>query len=196
MVANHFEHIAQELLKQKQLMDKLQAENRELRTQIADLRAGRGIFIEIQGSRFALRDDSTLGQTNPASSVPASTSPSTATADTAAPSTTQVLNQHIVDAPTEIIPEITTKLQELSPREQESPSNSDGDKIAPSGESTFLEEILIDELASALTSSNAVWQDPQEKKPANQQRKANEPIIDEKQKETLRRELTGSYLLE
>ncbi len=56
MDGNYFEQIAQEILKQKQLMDQLEAENRELRQQLADLRAGRGIFVDIVGSRFALRD--------------------------------------------------------------------------------------------------------------------------------------------
>ena len=56
MDGNHFEHIAQELVKQKQLMDQLEAENRELRQRLADLRAGRGICVDIAGSRFALRD--------------------------------------------------------------------------------------------------------------------------------------------
>ena len=36
--------------------DQLVAENRELRQQLAELRAGRGIFVDIAGSRFALRD--------------------------------------------------------------------------------------------------------------------------------------------
>ncbi len=56
MDGNSFDHIAQELFKQKQLMDQLVAENRELRQQLAELRAGRGIFVDIFGSRFALRD--------------------------------------------------------------------------------------------------------------------------------------------
>ena len=58
MEGNIFEQIAQELVKQKHLMDQLEAENRELRQRLADLRAGRGIFVDIAGSRFALRDDS------------------------------------------------------------------------------------------------------------------------------------------
>lgn len=189
MVANHFEQIAQELLRQKQLMDKLEAENRELRTQIADLHSGRGIFVDINNIRFALRDDGSLVQITSASSTPASTSPAQSTVATS----TSPLNQHIVDTPTEIIPEITAQQQEQSVKEPVPPSNNDGDNNVTSGESTFLEEILIDEFASALTTPNAVWQDPTEKKPSNQQRK--EPI-DEKQKEALRRALTGSFLLE
>ncbi|HLZ61984.1 MAG TPA: hypothetical protein VKR06_33995, partial [Ktedonosporobacter sp.] len=56
MGRNYFEQIAQEIVTQKHLMDQLEAENRELRQRLADLRAGRGIFVEIAGSRFALRD--------------------------------------------------------------------------------------------------------------------------------------------
>jgi cell division protein FtsB len=56
MDSNYFDQIAQEIFKQKRLMDQLEAENRELRQRLADLRAGRGIFVEIEGSRFALRD--------------------------------------------------------------------------------------------------------------------------------------------
>ena len=56
MDGNYFDQIAQEIIKQKQLMDQLEAANRELRQRLADLRAGRGIFVDIAGSRFALRD--------------------------------------------------------------------------------------------------------------------------------------------
>jgi len=56
MGGNYFEQIAQEIFKHKRLMEQLEAENRELRQQLADLRAGRGIFVDIAGSRFALRD--------------------------------------------------------------------------------------------------------------------------------------------
>jgi len=58
MHGNAFDHIAQELFKQKQHMDHLEEENRALRRLLADLRAGRGIQVEIAGSRFVLRDDS------------------------------------------------------------------------------------------------------------------------------------------
>ena len=56
MDGNYFEQLAHEIFKQKQRMDQLEAENRELRQRLADLRAGRGICVEIAGSRFALRD--------------------------------------------------------------------------------------------------------------------------------------------
>ncbi|HYT41583.1 MAG TPA: hypothetical protein VEP90_04515 [Methylomirabilota bacterium] len=56
MDRNYFDQLARELFKQKQLMDHLEAENRELRKLLADLRTGRGIVVEISGSRFSLRD--------------------------------------------------------------------------------------------------------------------------------------------
>lgn len=55
MGENYFDQIAEALHKQKQRMDKLEAENRELRRQLADLRSGVGIRIEINGIRFFLK---------------------------------------------------------------------------------------------------------------------------------------------
>ena len=181
MSGNHFDQIAQELLKQKQLMDKIEAENRELRQQIVDLRSGRGIFVDIYGIRFALRDDSSLVQITPDASIPANTSTRTLTVETPVPAIE--------------VAEITTQTQEQSVKEQVPQSNIDGDQTSTGGEPTFLEEIMMDEFANALTSPNAVWQDPAEKKQSKQQGKPQEPI-DEKQKEALRRELMVSFLLE
>lgn len=52
-----FEGIAQMLLEQKKLMDALEAENRELRRQIADLRRGVGIAVVIEGKTIQLLSD-------------------------------------------------------------------------------------------------------------------------------------------
>src|SRR5438270_4216352 len=49
-----FEQIMEELLKQKQVLEDMEAENRELHRQLADLRAGRGIVIDILGQHFSL----------------------------------------------------------------------------------------------------------------------------------------------
>jgi len=58
-----FEGIAQMLLEQKKLMDALEAENRELRRQIADLRRGVGIAVVIDGKTIQLATDaSNIGQ--------------------------------------------------------------------------------------------------------------------------------------
>lgn len=56
-----FEGIAQMLLEQKKLMDALEAENRELRRQIADLRRGIGIAVVIDGKTIQLATDQ-IGQ--------------------------------------------------------------------------------------------------------------------------------------
>ena len=49
-----FESIAEMLLQQKKLMDALEAENRELRRQLAELRRGIGIAIVIEGKTIQL----------------------------------------------------------------------------------------------------------------------------------------------
>ena len=188
MSGNQFDQIAQEILKQKQRMDKLQAENSDLRQQIADLRSGRGIFVDIYGSRFALRDDVSHAQARSASSVQSVSAPLTALE-------TQPLQEQIVDAPTADIAEIATRAPEQSVKEQALQTNSNTTKKSVNGESTFLEEILLDEFNNALTSPNAVWQDPAEKKQSQSQQKSQE-AINEEQKAALRRELMGSFLLE
>jgi cell division protein FtsB len=57
MESERFGQLGQEIFKQKQLMDRLEAENRELRRLIADLRAGRGVSVVISGNHFALREN-------------------------------------------------------------------------------------------------------------------------------------------
>src|SRR6266536_2196625 len=63
-----FEGIAQMLLEQKRLMDTLEAENRELRRQLADLRRGVGISLVIDGRTLPLSSERT---THPISSLSA-----------------------------------------------------------------------------------------------------------------------------
>ena len=53
-IGTSFEQIAQEILRQKRIMEQMEEENRELRSQLADLREGRGIFFDICGTRFSL----------------------------------------------------------------------------------------------------------------------------------------------
>jgi hypothetical protein len=55
--SDSFEGIAQMLLEQKKLMDALEAENRELRRQIADLRRGVGVAVVIDGKTIQLAVD-------------------------------------------------------------------------------------------------------------------------------------------
>ncbi len=65
-----FEGIAQMLLEQKKLMDALEAENRELRRQLADLRRGSGIAVVIEGKTIQLATDGS----SPASAMSSSSS--------------------------------------------------------------------------------------------------------------------------
>ena len=56
-----FEGIAQMLLEQKKLMDALEAENRELRRQLTDLRRGIGVAVVIDGRTIQLVTDTATG---------------------------------------------------------------------------------------------------------------------------------------
>jgi len=56
-----FEGIAQMLLEQKKLMDALEAENRELRRQLADLKRGVGVAVVIEGKTIQLATEGANG---------------------------------------------------------------------------------------------------------------------------------------
>ena len=49
-----FDNILEALIQQKKVLEGMQAENASLKQQLADLRAGHGIFIEILGTRIPL----------------------------------------------------------------------------------------------------------------------------------------------
>lgn len=153
MNSESFDLITQELLKHQQTMESLQAENRELRQQLADLRTGRGVFIEINGQRFAL-NATVISQ---ASSVEAS------------PSVQQQPGPSIADKPTTAMSKLPSaenaKEALLMQNNQQEKANSNP---------TFLEEAMISEFASALGSPLTLLQDPikpQEK--SEEEQKAN-----------------------
>ena len=52
--SSSFESILEALIQQKHVLEDLQAENETLQQQLADLRAGQGIFLEILGTRIPL----------------------------------------------------------------------------------------------------------------------------------------------
>jgi hypothetical protein len=137
-----FEQIMSAVLEQKQVWEKLQAENRELRQQLLDLRAGRGIFVEIMNQRFQLVWDSSKGNPEEGSAATGKRSPAT---------------------------------KGVKGTVQTSPQGSPG----------VLEEMLLDELSSAMNNRMAA---PSERK--------SSAGLNEEQKATLRRELSGSFLLE
>lgn len=190
---SNFDVIAQALLMQKQVMEQLEEENRELRRQLSDLHEGRGIFVEICGRRFALQVDqvsapvtkTTIPLTSATSEpVPLPPVPQPVTSIPQAvpsespdfPLTDEISSLPDIDEPpTPSLPETAHATTELFDDEEAHPITA-----------TFLEEMMLDEFASAATGPMAVWPGPVKKQEA----------IDEEEKAALRRELIGSFLLE
>ena len=169
MNSESFDLITQELLKHQRTMELLQAENQELRQQIADLRDSRGIFIEINGQRFALN----VSFSSQTSSV--ELSPPTQQLDPA-------INEKSVEENIEgLSVKNAERASQIENNEQEKTNNN----------ITFLEEIMISEFASGLTSPLTLLQDP-----IGQQEGQNQEKSEEDQKAVLRRDLMGSYLLD
>ena len=137
-----FEQIMSAVLEQKQVWEKLQAENRELRQQLIDLRAGRGIFVEIMNQRFEVVWESTKGDSQSPEAAPGKRAQGAKNAKGAA---------------------------------QSAAANSSG----------VLEEMLLDELSTAMNNRMG----------SASERKSSTPL-NEDQKASLRRELSGSFLLE
>lgn len=137
-----FEQIMSAVLEQKQVWEKLQAENRELRQQLLDLRSGRGVYVEIMNQRFQLVWDSSKGSPEEAQG-----------ASGKRPQAAKGVKGTV----------------------QTSPQPSPG----------VLEEMLLDELSSAMNNRMAA--------PGDRKSSAG---LNEEQKATLRRELSGSFLLE
>ena len=164
-----FELIMQEVLDQKQLMEDLQAENDELQRQLAELRAGRGIFVEILGKRYPLVGEPVR--------VSAEVAPA-AEVDLSLQETT-LIKSEALPPPLAETPLPATELAVEGMAE-------DRPTLASPATPSFLEEALLDEFSAASTRQIAVWSGPI----------TNHPTFDEQEKETLRRELSGSFLLE
>lgn len=167
-----FEQIAQEILKMKERLEEMLAENEELRRQINDLREGRGIFVDIAGKRFALTVE-----------MP------DAPASSAAP--TEII---LPTAEEQDVPEMPTlAFVELPPIEieaAEEPQFEQAEENEATAAPTFLEEMLVSEFAEAATNASAIWSDPDTTKQPSVR------AIDEDQKAALRKALIGSFLLE
>ncbi len=143
IVDSSFALVMQALLQQQQILDELEAANQDLHRQLADLRAGVGISLDILGQRFSL-------------------------------ATTELERTETLHIPT-----------------QEKAANVDRttDDVSPSA--SFLEEMLLNEFASAATTQMASWQDA-----GSNEAETTIPPGEEEEKAALRRELTGSFLLE
>ncbi|GLV56880.1 hypothetical protein KDH_37190 [Dictyobacter sp. S3.2.2.5] len=172
MGGSSFDLIAQELLNQRHIMEELEAENRQLRQQLNELRAGKDIFVEINGTRIALNTLQTASST-PAvdASIETPEDAQSEKGTSVDANTLQSEQQAEVAQPVAQQPQITTPLYEEN-KEATQP--------------TFLEEIMLDEFAAALTSRHAAVQQPEKKSEQSE----------EEQRANLRRELMGSFLLE
>jgi hypothetical protein len=172
---SNFELIMQELLKQKQLLEDLQSENGELHRQLTDLREGRGVFIDIQGKRFPLIDLLVSDRMN---------TPVTPVADLSLQETREILSENL--SPSTPIPQTPLNAVDSA---VEDVANEDLPTYMTPTNSTYLEDAMLDGFSEAATREMgqvAVWSGPI----------TNPPSFDEKEKENLRRELSGSFLLE
>jgi hypothetical protein len=168
-----FEQIMHDLLKQQQLLEDLEAENRELHHQLADLRAGRGIVIDILGQHFSLTGELVGASQEKAPGLQD---------DLSMQETSMIVNistdvASMPSIPETPVPDMDVIMEELS--EDTSPST-------PAASPILLEEMLLEEFTSAAGNQMAVWSGPVTM-PAE---------IDEAEKAALRRELMGSFLLE
>ena len=204
MGGSSFELLMQEIFNQKQRLEQLIEENEDLQRQLADLRAGRGIFLEICGVGFTLNGERIVAtpqsiSPTPAQDSPISDQPTMAFAQESAsdqPTINMVLSQPSAsDQPTvsmtlnqvsmETISE--APLPSIDEIEQLPNDSGQSDEKAEHASPSFLEEMLIDEFAAAATSPMSIWRGTETKKL---------PPIDEDEKAILRRELIGSFLLE
>jgi len=190
MSGSSFDLIAQELLRQKQVMEQMEEENQELRHQLAELREGHGIFVEIDGHRFSLRsEDIAPIQPTAIEAMPATTTASvTVELEPQAESIAEP-----VGAQHDVTQDQTEELVMSIPETPRPTVNffSDSEEVAEQTTGpTFLEEVMIDEFASAATSPLSVWSAPKQEQPKTPEIEADEELA------ALRRQLIGSYLLE
>ncbi len=181
MGGSSYDHILKEVQQLQHTMEELERTNRELRLQLANLRKGHGLVLDIGGKRFTLSHEQpalTSVETSPEKRTTAATHEVThpVRKTTILPDIEHMIEEQATQATS--TPSVASQPQEVSAA---APSNT-----ADESEPTFLEEIMYDEFANQMTSPLSVWTGPA-KKP--------EPP-DEAQKAALRRELMGSFLLE
>ncbi|MDQ6643667.1 MAG: hypothetical protein M3Y76_04390 [Chloroflexota bacterium] len=187
MGGSNFELLMEEVLNQKQLMDELMTENYNLRRQLADLREGRGIILDIQGQLFTLASETVvrtpeIGQTLQSSPIMEQTT----TFMPVSMPTSQTGQIDQAEQPIGTISE--TSMPSTDQFEQMTQAfHVNAEEEAPATTSTFLEDMLVDEFATAATSPLAVWRGSKTRKLT---------MSDEEEKAELRKELIGSFLLE
>jgi len=185
MSDNNFENIAQEILQQKRLMEALEAENKELRRQLADLREARGIFVEICGNRFPLKagEEQASPQVSQVPQQNLSNKPEKGSAPSqplTPPEPHKALHstRMIADAPTAAITKVSRQdVQDAIFHDEE----DNGASLPPSVEKAIQEELLPAKTAPLGARARSA-------------RRAELPT--EEREAVLRQELAGSFLLE
>lgn len=185
---SNFENIAQEILRQKRLMEALEAENKELRRQLTDLREARGIFIEICGNRFPLKAEEEhtspqIPQISAVSQQDLSNKPEKDSAPSlpltpSEPHKALHSNRMIADAPTAAI----TKLPRQDAQDIIFHDEEDDRANLPSAIEKAIQEELMPAKAAPVSAR------------ARSARQAELPT--EERQAILRQELAGSFLLE
>ena len=193
MGGSNFDQIAQAVLQQQILMQDLQQQNNQLRQQLHDLRSGRGIFVLISGTRFSLAEITSNQDATPPVDAEASTITTTPT-----PSPAQE-EQTITTASTAIIAPVDTDtpMQEETmsvPAAELSPSTTSSETGEDSAQPSFLEDLMLSEFTSAMTSplhgqTNPSTTDTESPDSSDEHNEA-------KQQADLRRALIGSYVLD
>jgi hypothetical protein len=172
MGGSSFDLLMQEVINQKQYLEQLIEENQNLQRQLADLRAGQGIILEVCGQQFSLNGN-LISDTSSEEVSPVQ--------DTSIPQAT--MSMPLSDTPASAIPETELAAEPLS---------NDSEQQLVSNTPSFLEELLVDEFTAAATSPMQAWKNAQTQGAGQS---ASEEI-DEDEKAALRRELIGSFLLE
>src|SRR6516162_9129651 len=153
-IGSSFELIMQEVLKQKQLLEDLQTENGELLRQLAELREGRGIFVDILGKRYPLVAEPVSASPDAVATVGADLTPKETTA-----------------IPSESLPPPTpaTPVPAAASAPNTEEVLEERKRLVTPTMSTFLEEALLDEFSTATTRQMeqvAVWSGPITKPPS------------------------------
>jgi hypothetical protein len=201
MGGSSFDLLMQEVLNQKRHLDELVEENQNLQRQLADLRAGRGILLGIGGQQFTLNEiiaaaapggvempvQEPVHETAKSAPFDEATTGGGVGSDTFLPQSEQ--------------PEDGEVAFLNGDPSQEQEQESEQPVGAP--RTTFLEDLLVDEFASAATSPMLAWRGPAATEdgtvaasPAGENSAGKKAAIDEEAKAALRRELIGSFLLE
>ncbi len=235
--SSSFDNILEALMQQKQMLEDMQAENEALRKQLADLRAGHGIFIEILGTRIPLAttpdahvndeaSDESIAAVNANEEITAQVPAAVAAPAPSADNDAWLLDTRVVEVPqpdlalqeTSMVAAASSDLtlqptasisnEDMQAAEQAVPSpasdfviedvaENESESPVPAGSSSsFLEDALVSEFATASTRHVGNWSAPITNNPISNGPITNNPDLDEAAKAALRRELMGSYILE